>query len=168
MPAGKSTVVQPGIHNPGKVAYARVSADHQNLDSQLDALVSAGFRKNEILVDVESGTHDGRKAYQDLCELIRKGNISEVWVYRIDRLGRNHYELVSFLKLLEDSGCELISLCEPFVKEWRSFSWAFRATWEALGDARYELMRLKERQKAGITAAKGRGKHLGRPRKKKS
>lgn len=151
-----------------KVAYARVSADHQNLDSQLDALVAAGFRKEDILVDIESGTRDDRQAYQDLCELIRKGHVQEVWVYRIDRLGRNHYELISFLHLLEDSGCDLVSICEPFVKGWRFSSWAFRATWDAIGDARYELLRLKERQKAGIAAAKARGKHLGRPRKKKS
>ena len=149
-----------------KAAYARVSADHQNLGSQLDALVAVGFKKTDILVDIESGTHDDRKSYQVLCELIRKGQVLEVWVYRIDRLGRNHYELVSFLHLLESSGCELISICEPYIEHWRSSSWAFRATWDAIGDARYELLRLKERQAAGIAAARSRGKHLGRPKKR--
>jgi DNA invertase Pin-like site-specific DNA recombinase len=149
----------------GRGAYARVSADHQNLGSQIDALVAAGFSKSEILIDIESGTHDDRKNYQVLCELIRSGQIQEVWVYRIDRLGRNHYELVYFLHLLEDHECESNSICEPFFREWRHSSWAFRATWDAIGDARYELLRLKERQKAGIAAARARGKHLGRPKK---
>lgn len=151
--------------NARSAAYARVSADHQNLDSQLDALAAAGFTRADIHIDVESGTHDDRKAYQKLCSLIRTGQVLEVWVYRIDRLGRNPYELVSFLHLLDDSGCEIISICEPYVQHWRSSSWAFRATWDAIGDARYELIRLKERQAAGIAAAKARGKHLGRPRK---
>lgn len=153
------------LQQSSRAAYARVSADHQNLGSQIDALVAAGFSKWEILTDIESGTHDDRKSYQVLCDLIRSGQVLEVWVYRIDRLGRNHYELVSFLKLLEDTDCESISICEPFFREWRRSSWAFRATWDAIGDARYELLRLKERQAAGIAAAKARGKHLGRPRK---
>jgi Site-specific recombinases, DNA invertase Pin homologs len=152
--------MQPNV----RAAYARVSADHQNLGSQLDALTAAGFTREEILVDIESGTHDDRKGYQVLCELIRNGQVNEIWVYRIDRLGRNHYELVSFLHLLEDTGCRSVSICEPFFQEWRSSSWAFRATWDAIGDARYELIRLRERQTAGIAAAKSRGKHLGRPK----
>ena len=152
--------------HPVRIPYARVSADHQNLGSQIDAFIAAGFSKSEILVDIESGTHDDRKSYQVLCDRIRSGECQEVWVYRIDRLGRNHYELVSFLKLLEDTDCESISICEPFFREWRRSSWAFRATWDASGDARYELLRLKERQAAGIAAARARGKHLGRPRKK--
>ncbi len=148
-----------------KIAYARVSADHQNLDSQLDALAAAGFRKEDILVDIESGTHDDRISYQVMCDKIRSGQVLEIWVYRIDRLGRNHYELVSFLRLLDDFDCEANSICEPFFREWKQSSWAFRATWDAIGDARYELLRLKERQTAGIAAAKARGKHLGRPKK---
>jgi DNA invertase Pin-like site-specific DNA recombinase len=151
--------------NARAAAYARVSADHQHLGSQLDALEAAGFSRDDIHIDIESGTHDERKSYQRLCSLIRDGQVLEVWVYRIDRLGRNHYELVSFLQLLESSGCKLKSICEPYIEHWNTSSWAFRATWEAIGDARYELLRLKERQKAGIAAAKARGKHLGRPRK---
>jgi DNA invertase Pin-like site-specific DNA recombinase len=154
--------------NARAAAYARVSADHQNLDSQLDALAAVGFSREDIHIDIESGTHNDRKAYQKFCSLIRNGQVQEIWVYRIDRLGRDHYELVSFMHLLEDTGCESNSICEPFFKEWRRSSWAFRATWDAIGDARYELLRLKERQKAGIAAAKARGKHLGRPRKKKA
>ncbi len=151
---------------PRRAGYLRVSTKDQNPQLQYDALVAAGVRPEDILTDIESGTVNDRKHYQVLINNILKGAIDEVWVYRIDRLGRDQYELVHFLQVLEDHNCTLISICEPFVKDWQSSSWAFRALWEAIGDARFELLRLKERQKAGITAARARGVHLGRPRKK--
>lgn len=105
-----------------------------------------------ILVDVESGTIRERSEYQVLCAGILTGEISELWFYRVDRLGRDHYELVNFLYLVETTGCRIVSICEPFVERWQESSWAFRAMWDAIGDARYELLRLKERQKDGIKA----------------
>jgi DNA invertase Pin-like site-specific DNA recombinase len=149
-----------------KKGYLRVSTKDQNPQLQYDALVAAGVSPEDILTDIESGSVNDRKNYQVLISEIRKGAIDEVWVYRIDRLGRDQYELVNYLQILEKHDCALISICEPFVKDWKSSSWAFRALWEAIGDARFELLRLKERQRAGIKAARDRGVHLGRPRKK--
>jgi len=67
---------------------------------------------------------------------------------------------------LEDYECELISVCEPFVKDWKSSSRAFRALWEAIGDARFELLRRREHQRTGIAAARTRGVHMRRQKKK--
>ena len=145
--------------------YARVSTTEQNLDLQVNALVAAGLQKDHIICDQESGTTRGRRGYQYLLTLIHAGQAEIIKTYRIDRLGRDQYELVDLLQVLEKHDCRLISLCEPFVESWRSSSWAFRALWESIGDARYELLRLKERQRAGIDAAQAAGKHLGRPRK---
>lgn len=151
--------------------YVRVSSDDQNPQMQFDALAAAGLPRTEILVDYESGMNPDREAYRELVELIADLKIDYAVVYRIDRLGRDQYELVSFLRLLEDYDRGLISLCEPFALQWRESSWAFRAMWDAIGDARYELLRLKERQRQGIDAAKNaikngsRTKSMGRPRK---
>lgn len=135
-----------------KVGYARVSTEDQNPLLQVDALKAAGIPEDLIFIDIESGTVKDREHYRRICKDVLAGKIQEVWVYRLDRLGRDHYELVSFLQLLEDASCQLVSICEPFAKDWMQSSWAFRALWEALGDARYELLRLKERQRAGIDA----------------
>lgn len=151
--------------------YVRVSTDDQNPDLQYAALAAIGLVKNQIICDVESGTHKNRHGYQKIYCGIREDEIDLIAVNRIDRIGRDHYELVSFLHILEDSGCKLISVCEPFALHWRESSWAFRATWDAIGDARYELLRLKERQRQGIDAAQEairrglRTKSMGRPRK---
>lgn len=165
------TDLSPEIYSSGDLqlrrsGYIRVSTKDQNPQLQYDALVSAGVSPKDILTDIESGSVNSRKNYQVLIDNISKNLIDEVWVYRIDRLGRDQYELVHFLQVLEKHDCTLISICEPFVKDWKDSSWAFRALWEAIGDARYELLRLKERQRAGIAAARARGVHLGRPRKK--
>ena len=135
-----------------QMGYGRVSTQDQNPQLQIDSLLAAGIPRQNILIDVESGTVRDRREYMALCHGIKVGVVGEVWVYRIDRLGRNHYELVSLLQLLEASGCKLISICEPFVEHWHESSWAFRALWEAVGDARYEWLRLKERQRDGINA----------------
>lgn len=151
--------------------YVRVSTDDQNPDLQYAALAAIGLEKSQIIYDIESGTHTKRYGYQEICRSILAGSIDLVIVNRIDRLGRDHYELVSFLHLLENSNCRLASICEPFALHWRESAWAFRATWDAIGDARYELLRLKERQRQGIDAAQEairrglRTKSMGRPRK---
>lgn len=99
--------------------------------------------------------NDCRTAYTKLIKAITEGNIETVVVYRIDRLGRNPIELVSFFwEILEKYNIEIVSLMEPFANTWNKSSWAFRATWDSIGDARYELLRLKERQRAGIDAKK--------------
>ena len=155
--------------------YCRVSTKDQNPRLQIEALIAAGIPEKDIYVDIESGTVRKRRKYQKLCSEIRAGIVKEIWIYRVDRLGRDHYELVAFLQLVEDLDCRIVSLCEPFVAHWRESSWAFRALWEAVGDARYELLRLKERQRDGINAKqdavrrgkatwKGRGKDQ-KPRK---
>ncbi len=141
-----------GAAGSSRKGYIRVSSQDQNPQLQIDSLLAAGLSEEDLLLDIKSGTVRDRYYYQDLCALIHAGVVNEVWVYRVDRLGRDHYELVSFLQLLEAHDCRLVSVCEPFVEHWQESSWAFRALWEAVGDARYEWLRLKERQRDGINA----------------
>lgn len=151
--------------------YVRVSSDDQNPAMQLDTLTAAGLSKKDILCDFESGMISSRHDYQLLVNLIKDDELDYAAVYRIDRLGRDQYELISFLKLTEEHNCGIFSMCEPFALHWRESSWAFRAMWEAIGDARYELLRLKERQRQGIDLQKDlirrglRTQPMGRPRK---
>ncbi|MGZ8509245.1 MAG: recombinase family protein [Chitinophagaceae bacterium] len=153
-----------------KAGYIRVSTEDQNPRLQEDCIKAYGV--DLVFKDIDSGMNDERRAYTKLIESIERGEIEEVVVYRIDRLGRNPIELVSFFwNVLDKYLVEINSLMEPFANSWNRSSWAFRATWDAIGDARYELLRLKERQRAGIDAKKeavrngkatwkGRGKDL--------
>ncbi len=152
--------------------YVRISSDDQNPDLQFEALKAAGIPPERIICDIESGTHNFRRGYRRVIRYIMGGKIKKLTFNRIDRLGRDHYELVSFLQLAERHDVVIVSLCEPFVQEWNRSSWAFRATWDAIGDARYELLRLKERQRQGIDVQQElirrglRTRPMGRPRKR--
>lgn len=152
--------------------YVRVSTEDQNPDLQFSALKAIGLKQHQIYCDIESGTNNERHGYQNIFQGIFHRNIDLVVVNRIDRLGRDHYELVNFFFLLDGSDCRLGSICEPFALHWKESSWAFRATWDAIGDARYELLRLKERQRQGIDAkqdlvSKGKAEWRGRGPDKK-
>jgi len=153
------------------MGYTRVSSNEQNPAMQIDVLTASGLPKNRILMDYDSGMIINRHDYQVLVKLITGDKLDYVAVYRVDRLGRDQYELISFLKLTEEHNCGIFSMCEPFALHWRESSWAFRAMWEAIGDARYELLRLKERQRQGIDTQQDlirrglRTRSMWRPRK---
>jgi DNA invertase Pin-like site-specific DNA recombinase len=97
-----------------------------------------------------------RKALKDL----KPGDTFVFW--KLDRLGRGALDLLSMLQDFEQRGINLKSLTEPI------------DTGSAMGKAFYGIAAVfsqlfreisKENQRAGIEAAKRRGKHLGRPRK---
>ena len=77
--------------NPQIVGYARVSTKHNEqlsaLETQKNRLKAAGVSK--VYTDVESGRSNGRKAFNELLQLIDKRAIKEIVVTRYDRLGRD-------------------------------------------------------------------------------
>ena len=79
------------ISIPQIVGYARVSTKNGEqlsaLETQKSRLKSAGVEK--IYTDVESGRSNGRKAFNQLLQLIDKRAIKEIVVTRYDRLGRD-------------------------------------------------------------------------------
>jgi DNA invertase Pin-like site-specific DNA recombinase len=127
-------------------------------------LISAQ-KPDQTYSDRESGSVNERLAYTKLCREIETGNISEVMVYRLDRLGRDPVELIRFFDLLERKHVRFRSLTEPWLSDWNMGPMQFLTWWLQIGMAKFELLLLKDRQKRGIAAARIRGKHLGRPRK---
>lgn len=145
-------------------AYMRISSDDQNLDLQVSILKAQ--RPGKTYSDIESGTISARRAYTELCKDIASGAVCEVIVYRLDRLGRDPLELIRFFDLLEDHQVKFLSLTEPWLTDWNQGPMQFMTWWLQIGMTRLELLLLKDRQRRGIAAARARGKHLGRPRKK--
>jgi DNA invertase Pin-like site-specific DNA recombinase len=140
-----------------------VSTEDQNLGLQT-GLIHA--QKPDLTYsDKESGTLVERRAYTELCQEILLGRISQVIVYRLDRLGRDPVELIRFFDELERKHVKFRSLTEPWLSDWNQGPMQFLTWWLQIGMAKFELLLLKDRQKRGIAAAKARGKHLGRPRK---
>lgn len=139
-----------------KIGYARVSKQDQNLDLQLDALTKYGCE--QIYQDKASGARTDRQGLEDALKQLRKGDILVVW--RLDRLGRSISHLISIMKSLEDRGISFACVTEAFDTSTPNGKLVFHL-FSAL--AEFERSLIKERTRAGLEAARARGKLGGRP-----
>lgn len=137
------------------IGYARVSKNEQNLDLQIDALTAAGAER--IFSDKESGAKADRKGMAEALSHLRKGDALVVW--KLDRLGRSTLQLMLLLNDLHQRGVEFKSLTEG-IDTTTTFGRFFFTMSAAL--AQLERDRLIERTRAGLVAAKARGRTGGR------
>ena len=131
----------------------------RNLDLQLDALRQAGCTR--IFQDHGlSGAKTARPGLENALAALDPGDTLIVW--RLDRLGRS---LIHLVKLIDDfgkTGIHFRSLTEAMDTSTTGGRLIFHIM-AAL--AEYERGLISERTKAGMAAARARGKRLGRPRK---
>lgn len=137
------------------IGYARVSTDGQNLDLQLDALKVAGCTK--IFQDVISGSRSERLQLDQALDYLRPGDTFVVW--RLDRLGRSMKHLIEVVNDLQGRGVGLLSLQEDIDTSSPSGKLVFHI-FGALSEFERDLLR--ERTKAGLDAARRRGRVGGR------
>ncbi len=138
-----------------KVGYARVSTEEQSLALQIDAL--ARWECDCILEDKASGADCERDGYRKALAMLKPGDTLVVW--RLDRLARSMWELVSTIKNLNDRGIYFFSICE-FIDTSSAFGELILHTMAA--QAHFERAVIIERTRAGIAAAKARGVQFGR------
>lgn len=141
------------------IGYARVSTDDQKLDLQLDALGKAGVEKEFLFTDKLSGLRADRPGLVDCKRMLRKGDTLVVW--RLDRLGRSLKELAGWLDHLQKFEIAFRSLTEGMdttTPGGRMIFGVFASV------AAWERDVISERTKAGLRAAKARGRMGGRPR----
>ncbi|MCU7940438.1 MAG: recombinase family protein [gamma proteobacterium symbiont of Bathyaustriella thionipta] len=143
-----------------RIGYARVSTDDQNTQLQIDALKQAGCER--IFTDHITGKHKERPELTRLMDSIREGDIIVVW--RLDRLGRSLKDLIELLEYFREHKSKFISLTENI------------DTTSAMGElifhvigamAQFERALISERTKAGLKAARARGRKGGRREKLK-
>lgn len=154
MSAAKAT---PDPRRAIRVGYARVSTDEQNLDLQHDALRRAECTR--IFSDEGvSGVAENRVALTRALRALRKGDVLVTW--RLDRLGRSLSHLIEIMNGLEKRGVGFLSLCEAIDTTTAGGKLIFHVM-GAL--AEFERSLISERTKAGMIAARSRGRRLGRP-----
>jgi len=139
------------------IGYARVSTNDQNLDLQKDALSKVGCEK--IFSDEISGTVSSRPGLNKLQEQLRAGDTLVVW--RLDRLGRSIRDLIDWVTKLENDGIGFMSLQESIDTTTSNGKLVFHL-FAAL--AEFERNLISERTKAGLDAARARGRTGGRPK----
>jgi DNA invertase Pin-like site-specific DNA recombinase len=140
------------------LGYARVSTLDQNPELQTDALKIAGCEK--IFIDKISGTVSDRPELKKLKEQLRKGDTLVVW--RLDRLGRSLKDLLNWMAELETLEVSFKSLQESIDTSTPTGKLVFHL-FGALSE--FERSLIQERTKAGLTAARARGRVGGRPNK---
>jgi DNA invertase Pin-like site-specific DNA recombinase len=140
-----------------RIGYARVSTDDQNLDLQFDALRKAGVKDEYIYADTASGKNADRPQLAACLKALRPGDTLVVW--RLDRLGRNLPDLVRIVGELEQKGVAFESLTERIETGSAAGKLVFHV-FAAL--AEFERNLIRERTKAGLAAARARGRQGGR------
>lgn len=139
------------------IGYARVSTQDQTLQLQTDALTAAGCER--IFSDVASGARGARPGLEQALSHLRKGDTLAVW--RLDRLGRSLAHLVQTVGDLEREEKGFRSITEQIDTTTPSGRLVFHL-FASL--AQFERDLIRERVRAGITAARARGRMGGRPR----
>ena len=140
-----------------KIGYARVSTKDQNLSLQIDALKKEGCQL--IFKEKVSGAKAERIELNKMIDQIRHGDIVIIW--KLDRLGRSLRDLVELVGTLLDKGAGLKSLNDPIdttTPQGRLIFNIFASL------AEFERDIIRERTRAGLEAARVRGRKGGRPK----
>ena len=147
------------------IGYIRVSkADgSQALDAQRDAVIEAGVEPNRIYHDMASGKTDIRPGLETCLKGLQPDNTLVVW--KLDRLGRSLQDLVKIVEGLNKRKIGLRVLTGQGAQIDTSTSHGKLIFGIFASLAEYERELIVERTKAGLAAARARGRMGGRPRK---
>jgi DNA invertase Pin-like site-specific DNA recombinase len=144
-------------------AYVRVSSRSQDLATQRDAISRAArARRHRIgrwFEEKQSGKSLARPVLGELRDAVRRGAVTTLYVFRIDRLTRSGIrDTLALLEELRGAGCKVITLADGFDFDGPAsdvvlavLAWAAQMERAALGER--------------ISAARARVRKWGRPRR---
>jgi DNA invertase Pin-like site-specific DNA recombinase len=135
--------------------------DEQSLDLQIDALLEKKVKSENIYIDEVSGARSEREALTKLLSILREGDTLYVW--KIDRMARSLIHFTKLINEFKEKGVAFQSITERFLDTTSDSSHGnfLMNIFAALAEFESDLIR--ERTKAGLEAAKRRGKKLGPP-----
>jgi DNA invertase Pin-like site-specific DNA recombinase len=142
------------------VGYMRVSTDgdRQVFDLLHDALLAAGVDERHLFEDRVGGSRGDRAGLARALAFLRAGDCLVVW--KLDRLGRSLPHLLSTVTDLKARGVGFRSLTEQMDTTTPQGEFLFHV-FGAL--AQFERSLTQERVRAGLAAARRRGRRGGRP-----
>ncbi len=138
-----------------RLGYARVSTDEQDTAVQVAALKSAGCEK--IFREKASGGRWDRPELHRLLDQLRKSDV--LVVARLDRLSRSLRDVLMIMERIQESKAGFMSLGESI----DTTTAPGRMMMQMVATfAEFERAMLRERTKAGLDAARKRGRIGGR------
>lgn len=138
------------------IGYARVSTEDQSLDMQLDALEQRGCIR--VFAEKQSGKTKDRPQLEAMLEYLRDGEDTVV-IYKLDRLGRSMKDLLEITETLASRGIGLVSIRDGIDMTTATGRLYFHLM-ACLSEFERDL--ISERTKAGLEAARARGRKGGR------
>lgn len=142
------------------IGYMRVSTGDQNTDLQRDALIAAGVSEPNIYFDKASGKQDARPGLEACLKALRGGDVLVVW--KLDRLGRSLRHLVTTVQDLgtRDIAFKVLTGHGADIDTGTAAGKLVFGIFAALAEFEREL--ISERTRAGLAAARARGRKGGR------
>lgn len=151
--------------------YVRVSTKEQNELRQLIALRDFGIDDKHIYIDKQSGKDFVRTNYKKLIRKIKNGDT--IVIKSIDRLGRNHAEILEQWRIItKEKQVAIVVLDMPLLNTKQNRD----LTGTLIADIVLQLLSyvaqterefIRQRQAEGIAAAKQQGVKFGRRPKEK-
>lgn len=147
-----------------QAAYLRVSTPQQSEALQREAIERAAAARGETVdlwfSETVSGKASARPQLDAVRALARRGELSTLWVFRLDRLARGAVFLLNVVHELRKHGVKLVSVNESvdFDGPWGVPILAVLGT-----AAEIELEALRDRTAAAKRKAEAAGKRWGRP-----
>jgi DNA invertase Pin-like site-specific DNA recombinase len=137
-------------------AYARVSADHQNVNQQIEVLQK--YNPDYSVTEKFTGTTLDRPKFDKLVRKLKSGDT--LVVREVSRLGRKTSEVLNLAEDLQDRGVKLVIDNLGQLDITSQMGKLLFLMLSGLAEMENETMR--ERQKIGINRAKAEGRYKGR------
>jgi putative DNA-invertase from lambdoid prophage Rac len=149
-----------------KLGYARVSTTDQSTDNQKIQFKKLGIDPEDIYEDIGvSGTSPAkkRKGFKNVYDRILKGEVSQLYIFELSRLGRTASETLQLFLEIEQMKVQIISLSPN--ETWTTLTEGgirniFTSMFAWFADI--ERSSISERTKLAIQKRRDAGKHVGR------
>lgn len=141
------------------IGYARISTQHQKLDSQLNSLQKFGC--DSIFTECTSGRKADRSELNKALKKLMPGDTFVI--YKLDRLSRSTKHLLQLMEEFEEKNINFISI-QNNIDTSTSIGKFFFTIMSAFAEMEADIIR--ERVLSGLDTAKENGIRLGRPSKK--
>jgi DNA invertase Pin-like site-specific DNA recombinase len=140
------------------VFYVRVSTRDQKPDLQIQAAKRLGVKTAHIYVEKASGARHDRPVLATAVAVLEKGDTLACW--RLDRVGRSLHHLSGLLKELEERGIHFRTADGTVNTKGPTGTLLLHILGAV---AQFERDLILERTRAGLSAARARGRVGGRP-----
>ena len=145
------------------IGYARVSKTDQNLDRQIDALVSAGVDPRMIYMEKMTGTRRDRPELTKMLSELVDGDV--VLIPDLTRISRSTRDLLYIVDQIQEKGAKIKSLKDTWLDTSSDNPYNDFLLTVMSGLSQLERDLNSQRTKEGLAAARARGRCGGRPSK---